>query len=741
MLEVAAYWLLVLAAGVVLVDLIPRRWAPVECLAAGLAVGVVGSTILSFGIALWLGLGVGAALGGPMVLLAVGLGVRWRIWRARVGAGPTGWGSQLRASWARPGTRWGLAVAIGLGVGLWFIFAHALQPSASGTLVASANLWADWSVHTSYVQSFYLGHNLPPLDSLEAGTQMRYPFLVDFQPALLEALGQNLYGALDMASFAISWAATVIVWQLAVRVTRRPGAATVALSLVLLGGGLGFIGVYGDGCQQLARSQAAFDASACTHPSLATPAAVLGFVAHLPAELTHLPRAYDGQGPAPATLPDLQWYEPLLVYWMPQRDFAFGMALVALLASLLWEAARRRRRPLLVAAGILGATLPFFNPFGYMVVGLLGLWWLLRRRWLAGLAVYLLPLLGLGLPQLWLVVSGPHGQLGGPVGTNLFPQLELGWLSHAAVACTAQQFQSGAICDALYLTAASPAAVLAFVAHTLAAPSFYGAWAGFWLSNTGAFVLIGLVGFGLSLAPGRLGDECRRRGLVAFAAPFWFIFGLANVVVTQPWNWDNTKLLSYWYLGAAIPVAWLLTSAGRQWWGRLLASLTVASLVLSGLLSLDAAFLGQSTLTQAPPTGATVTLDSHQAEQVAKAVIARTPPGAIFLTEGQPNDPVTTLAGRTVVLGYDGWLWSYGQPLKRRFTAVATMYAGCPSRGRCQLGELLRRYQVRYVEFEPGDYNNLTVNLAWYQRQRLPVVVRTANYVVFAVSGLWSRPG
>ncbi|MHB8312528.1 MAG: hypothetical protein ACYDD0_04425, partial [Candidatus Dormibacteria bacterium] len=205
MLQLAAYWLLVMLAGLAVVDLIPHRWAGLERVAAALAVGLVGSTAVSFGLSLWFGLGATAALGGPTSLLLVSLGPGWRRWRSRFEIGPKGWWRQQREGWRKAQTRWGVAVAIVLGLGLWLIYAHTLQPTPSGTLVASANVWGDWSVHASYVQSFHLGRNLPPLDSLESGTQMRYPFLVDFQPALLESLGQNLYGALDMGSLAISW--------------------------------------------------------------------------------------------------------------------------------------------------------------------------------------------------------------------------------------------------------------------------------------------------------------------------------------------------------------------------------------------------------------------------------------------------------------------------------------------------------------------------------------------------------
>ncbi|MGA9776070.1 MAG: hypothetical protein WBU92_09150, partial [Candidatus Dormiibacterota bacterium] len=643
------------------------------------------------------------------------------------------------ARWmALPRSRWSVAVAAVTGLLSWYLFSHALQATAGGGLTAAANVWGDWGVHTSYVQSFLLGHNLPPTDSLEAGTALRYPFLVDFQPALLGALGQNLAGALDMPSFVVGWAAMMLIFHLGLRVTRRPAAASLALALVLFGGGLGFVGAYGDGCQQLGNAQPGFDAAACTHLSYSTPGAVAGFLGHIPTQLTHLPRYYDGQDQANPPLPDLQWYAPLVVYWLPQRDFAYGMGLVSLGLILLWEAVRRRRRALALGAGVVVALLPFFNPIGYLFAGLSGLWWTGRRGWWPGLARFAVPAAVLGLPQLWFVVSGPHGSSTGPLGSNLFPALDLGWLSHATVACTAAQYRAGADCSALFLAGTSPLEALGYVGHTLSQPSFYGGLAGFWISNTGAFTLLALLAAALAVLPGRLGTRLRRLRLMAFWAPAWLAFAIGNVVVTQPWNWDNTKLLSYWYLGAAIPVAWLLTAGPRRRVLSVLAGVAVVTLMLSGVLTQIASLTGLSDVLQTPPSGATATLAGSQEAAVGRAVRERTAPGAVFLTEGQPNDPVTTLAGRTVVLGYYGWLWSYGQPLAERYRAVQTMYAGCTSGRPCQVGTLLRRYRVSYVEFEPGNYNQLQVNLAWYQSQRLPVVVRTPLYVIFKVTSLWA---
>jgi len=733
----AAYWLLVLAAGTAVLDLVPLDWRLAERAAAALVAGLVLSSLLSLALALWWGVGPAAALVGPALLLVAATAVRAGRWLGRLHQGPRAWLRWASGQWFRPGTRAGLVTLVVVGGAFFLIFTRALQQSGDSIVATYPTVWSDWSVHASYAQSFLLGHNLPPQDTLESATGMRYPFLPDFQPALLESLGQNLAGSLDIPSWLVSWAAAVLLWSLGYRVTRRNSAASVAMALALLGGSLGFIGLYGDGCQQLASSTAGFSASSCTSLSSRTPGAAAAFLTHLPVELTHLPRSYDGQGQTASALADLQWYEPLLVYWLPQRDFEYGMALVALLSLLLWEAYRGRRRELLIAAGVGAAALPWFNPFGYLIVFLIGVWWLGRGRWWRGLGIYLLPLLVLGLPRMLYVVSGPHGQLNNPVGTNLYPELDLGWLAHAATACTASQFNLGGACDALYLAGSSPLTDIRYVVQSLASPQVWAGTAGFWLANTGIFSLIAIGVLVLRRVPSKAGAELAELELTRFWAPFWLLFLIGNLVVTQPWNWDNTKLLDFWYVGAAIPVAWLLCAlSGRLWW-RVLAGAGILSLIASGVLSLDMALIGQSSLAQSQPSSTTIGWASAEAERVARAVRARTPANAIFLTEGQPNDPVTTLAGRAAMLAYDGWLWSYGQPLRSRVEAVKTIYAGCPEQGSCSVGRLLRAYDVSYIEFEPGDYNGIPTNLGWFAAQHLPVVVRTRSYLIFNVRSLW----
>lgn len=80
------------------------------------------------------------------------------------------------------------------------------------------------------------------------------------------------------------------------------------------------------------------------------------------------------------------------------------------------------------------------------------------------------------------------------------------------------------------------------------------------------------------------------------------------------------------------------------------------------------------------------------------------PPTAVVLVDPSlHHNPVSMLAGRTVLSGYPGWLWSYGINYIPRQNDAMTMLAG----GDKAL-ELLRQYGVDYVAINnttPGSAN------------------------------------
>src|ERR1022692_4261091 len=93
------------------------------------------------------------------------------------------------------------------------------------------------------------------------------------------------------------------------------------------------------------------------------------------------------------------------------------------------------------------------------------------------------------------------------------------------------------------------------------------------------------------------------------------------------------------------------------------------------------------------------TIANTQELQLASTIDRVTAKGAVFLTFGRPNDPVLVVAGRIGVMGYGGWLWSYGISFETRYKDVQTMYTGCAGDpATCPVFSLVRKYGISYVE-------------------------------------------
>src|SRR2546423_1388158 len=101
----------------------------------------------------------------------------------------------------------------------------------------------------------------------------------------------------------------------------------------------------------------------------------------------------------------------------------------------------------------------------------------------------------------------------------------------------------------------------------------------FWIKNTGLFWPLLLLAL---LSP--LALRGRARLLIA---PFSLVFLAANLVKFQPWDWDNSKLLVFWYMASAVAVGALLVRLARaHLLGGVAAAAIWLSLVASGVLSL-----------------------------------------------------------------------------------------------------------------------------------------------------------
>ena len=76
-----------------------------------------------------------------------------------------------------------------------------------------------------------------------------------------------------------------------------------------------------------------------------------------------------------------------------------------------------------------------------------------------------------------------------------------------------------------------------------------------------------------------------------------------------------------------------------------------------------------------------------------------TAPHALFLAAYDHDSPISTLGARRVVLGYPGWIWTYGiSDWIGREQDVQAMLQGNP-----EADSLVSRYRVEYVVIGPQE--------------------------------------
>ncbi|MCS6875124.1 MAG: hypothetical protein N2Z23_09385 [Pyrinomonadaceae bacterium] len=229
----------------------------------------------------------------------------------------------------------------------------------------------------------------------------------------------------------------------------------------------------------------------------------------------------------------------------------------------------------------------------------------------------------------------------------------------------------------------------------------------FWVKNLGLFIPLLIFGLFLAYKEGK-------RKLIIFYAPFAFCFLLANSVKLAPWEWDNIKVLIYWFTGSIVFVFFALERIWRI--SRILSLLCFTSLILAGALDVWRTASGQ------------ILYDVFSADSVKIAEIIKkvTPPQSVFLNAPTYNSAVV-LSGRQSLIRYTGHLESYGIDYKQREEDVKKMY-----KGGSQAEALMRKYGINYVIVSPEEWANLSlVNEDYFAK--FPIVAQSGAYKVYEI--------
>jgi hypothetical protein len=438
--------------------------------------------------------------------------------------------------------------------------------------------------------------------------------------------------------------------------------------------------------------------------------------------------------PGDYTISDkFRWGNPLVVLFITQRSFLVGMPLTILVLQRLWEFFTERapkNKEEIKAGDSARKNADFENekslaadsfPFDAFCIGLLaGMLPLIHLHSLAVLFV-VTAFLFVFKPQKW------RAWIAFGIGTALVAVPELLWSTAGSATRTSEFFGWN------------------FGWDKNQDESFF--W--FWLKNTG--VLIPLLLAGIYLVISKFSDrasadadenEKKRakinidkkelskvnsrfalngKSLLLFYLPFVFLFFVCNVAKLAPWEWDNIKVLIYWFIVSIPLVALVLVRLyNRNGFGRLIAAGCLILLTLSGAIDVF------RTASKQINYG----LFDADAVRVAELIKRRTEPNALFLNAPTYNSAVV-LSGRRSLMRYVGHLASHGIDYGERENDLRRIYEG-----NATADIFLRKHSVEYVLISPAERSYMQENgreLGEDFFAKYPLVAESGEYRVYKV--------
>jgi hypothetical protein len=351
---------------------------------------------------------------------------------------------------------------------------------------------------------------------------------------------------------------------------------------------------------------------------------------------------------------------------LPQRAADFGFFIGTIAITLFWLYWKDFSRKSLFYGGLVLSCLPLIHFHTFVALGIVAgslfvieVLFVEPRQWrdtARAWTLFSLPIMMLALPQVLWILPGHAGH---------FLRPTLGWMTGS---------------DSVW-------------------------W--FWFKNMSPHMFI------FALAPGFAKPKVK-----TFYLAFVGLFAVSNLVIFQPHDYDNLKLMFWWFLMSCILTGLMLDCLVRRFRlpGLSLSLVVFISMIATGSMAVWRELHLSSRMFSTEDIALAQFVKDHTSTDV------------IFLTSDRHNNPISCLAGRRIVMGYRGWLWTHGLNYSTREHDVIEMF-----RGSNDSIDLLKQYQVAYVLLEQDKFEEFRENPEFF-KARFPVVYSSAKFTLLQIS-------
>ncbi len=522
----------------------------------------------------------------------------------------------------------------------YFFFDRSIFEMRGAVYTGGSNNFGDLPFHLGAIFSFTDGNNFPPQNPSYADVKFTYPFIADLIAASFVKIGASVRDAMLVQNVTLAFSLLVILERFTFKITKNRLAGKIAPALLFFSGGLGFLWFLKDVSE--------------------TGKSFYDFMLSLPRDYTISEKFRFGNS--------------LNTLFGTQRSLLLGMPLTIIVLQKIWQIFQSGRVKMLKSENVENSANFFtLSPFyiSTFAVGLLaGTLPLVHLHSLFCLFIVSAVLFFFSAENWreWIVFG---------VGVAIIAVPELVW------ALTGSATHTDAFIDWFF----------GWDSRDL---NFF--W--FWLKNTGIFIPVLI--FGLYsiyfLQKREDAKENQRTNLLIFYIPFVALFIISNITKLAPWEWDNIKVLIYWFIGSipfvAYALAWLWE---KNKFFKVIAAVCLITLTFAGALDVWRQIAGA------------INYEVFRADavKIAEQIKQKTPPNALFLNAPTYNSAVV-LSGRRSLMRYTGHLASHGIDFSEREDDLKRIYSGD-----AVTDVLLKEYGIEYILISPEEH-------AYFQTNNVP---------------------
>jgi hypothetical protein len=186
-----------------------------------------------------------------------------------------------------------------------------------------------------------------------------------------------------------------------------------------------------------------------------------------------------------------------------------------------------------------------------------------------------------------------------------------------------------------------------------------------------------------------LKEKIKCKNLKFFILAGIMFFALVQLFKFQPWDYDNNKLLVYsqFFIAPVLVFFFIYLMKLREKLGAALLLVFFILAIHSGIVDIIPRYL--------VPTNKIPTIFNKGAIDMAEFIRENVPEDAQIITSSTHLNLVSSLAGRPVLVGYPGWLWTKGVDYGPRESDLKAFYTNPDDL------DILRKYDVEYVLLDP----------------------------------------